>query len=108
MPPIDLTCTSAHVSLDRSERLNAAYAIGVGIPVAIFEDYDKTNRKVIITLTSTGLVFVRNQQNMIITLYIPSIAKAKRYYRKANGQDAKIPQALIDKVAMNNLMFPID
>lgn len=107
MPPIDLTCASAHVYTERRERLNVAHAIGVGHPVATFEEHTDKG-KAIVTLTSTGLVFVRTYENMIITLFIPSVAKAKRFYKIANGQDALVPQELIDKVIMNNIMFPID
>ena len=107
MPPIDLTLASAHVYTDRKERLNAVYAIGVGFPAAIFEEY-KDGQKVVVTLTSTGLVVIRSTDNMIITLYIPSVSKAKRFYRIANGKEARVPQKLIDNVIMNNVMFPID
>ena len=70
MPPIDITNISYHVLNDRKGRMEQIKAVGMGVPVAVTEQIDNKGRKATQTLTSTGVIVIRNAENMIITMYL--------------------------------------
>lgn len=96
--PIDFTNISYHVLHDRQSRYNVIErTIGFGSPVCTFKDEtDKTYK----TLTSTGVIIIRNFMNMIITLYIARPMQAKKLYVKATNE--KMPKKLDLMVQYNN------
>lgn len=96
--PIDYTNISYHVLHDRKSRYSVIEnTIGFGSPVCTFKDEtDKTYK----TLTSTGVIVIRNFMNMIVTLYIARPAQASKLYVKATNE--KLPRKLDLMVHYNN------
>lgn len=105
MPPIDITNISYHVLNNRKERIEQIKAVGMGIPVAIIDQIDAKGRKATQTLTSTGVIVIRNAENMIITMYLAEVNQAARIF-KANYGNVKLPAYIYDKIVLNNIMFP--
>ena len=104
MPPIDINNLSYHVRADRKERLAQIKSIGIGFSIAEKEE-DKNGRKVIKTLTSTGIIVIRAaENNMIITMYLAEFDQAEKFFRKQYG--LKLPKDIGDKIKLNNIMFP--
>ena len=104
MPPIDINNLSYHVRMDRKERLVQIKSIGIGAPIANKEEI-KNGRKVMKTLTSTGIMVVRAvENNMIITMYLAEFDQAEKFFRKQYG--LKLPKEIGDKIKLNNIMFP--
>lgn len=100
MPPIDLTRMSAHAINDRKNRFEVIEnTIGWGQPIAMVpdrEDPTATN-----TLTSTGVLVVRSNDNTIVTAWIANVQQASAIYHKAtNGK--RMPQLYWDIVNYNN------
>ena len=104
MPPIDINNLSYHVRMDRKERLAQIKSIGIGFSIAEREEI-KDGRKVIKTLTSTGIIVIRAaENNMIITMYLAEFDQAEKFFRKQYG--LKLPKDIGDKIKLNNIMFP--
>ena len=105
MPPIDLTNMSYHAQEGRKNRLTFIEALGIGVPVATVEKKDEQGRKYYKTLTSTGVMVIRNTDNMIITLYLAEISQAIKVFRESYGR-VRMPEELYNKIMMNGIMFP--
>jgi len=105
MPPIDLTNMSYHAQEERKNRLTFIEALGIGVPVATVEKKDEQGRKYYKTLTSTGVMVIRNADNMIITLYLAGIGQAIKVFRESYG-GVRMPEELYNKIMMNGIMFP--
>ena len=105
MPPIDLTNMSYHAQEERKNRLTFIKALGIGVPVATVEKKDEQGRKYYKTLTSTGVMVIRNTDNMIITLYLAGINQAIQVFRESYGR-VRMPEELYNKILMNEIMFP--
>ena len=105
MPPIDITNISYHVLNDRKGRIEQIKAVGMGTPVAVVEQIDKQGRKATQTLTSTGVIVIRNMENMIITMYLAEVNQAARIF-KANYGNVRLPNYIYNKIVLNNIMFP--
>lgn len=104
MPPIDINNLSYHVRMDRKERLVQIKSIGIGAPIANKEEI-KDGKKVMKTLTSTGIMVIRAvENNMIITMYLAGFDQAEKFFRKQYG--LKLPQDIGEKIKLNNIMFP--
>ena len=104
MPPIDINNLSYHVRADRKERLAQIKSVGIGFSIAEKEEI-KNGRKVMKTLTSTGIMVIRAvENNMIITMYLADFDQAEKFFRKQYG--LKLPHDIGDKIKLNNIMFP--
>ena len=105
MPPIDITNISYHVLNDRKGRMEQIKAVGMGVPVAVVDQTDTKGRKATQTLTSTGVIVIRNAENMIITMYLAEVGQAAKIFR-ANYGNVRLPAYIYDKIILNNIMFP--
>jgi hypothetical protein len=105
MPPIDITNISAHAFNDRKERIAQIQAVGMGTPIAVIKEIDAQGRSVSKTLTSTGVIVIRNNENMIITLYLAEIHQAVKIFRENYGK-VRLPEDIYNKILLNNIMFP--
>ena len=105
MPPIDITNISYHVLNDRKERMEQIKAVGMGAPIAVVTESDNNNRQITKTLTSTGVVVIRNVENMIITMYLAEVYQAVRIFKTCYG-DVRLPDDIYNKITLNNIMFP--
>ena len=105
MPPIDITNISAHSFNDRKERIAQIHAVGMGTPIAVIKEIDTQGRTVSKTLTSTGVIVIRNNENMIITLYLAEIHQAVKIFRENYGK-VRLPEDIYNKILLNNIMFP--
>ena len=101
MPPIDFTNMSYHATEERKDRFATIEQLtGWGHSCAIAVGHiDKTTTE---TLTSTGVVIVRNQDNMIITAYIARVGQAKRIWEQATHGKVNFPRKLWNRVQYNN------
>jgi hypothetical protein len=100
MTPIDLTRMSAHLIIDRKDRIAVIEkTVGWGKPVAEIKNIKNTNTT--ITLTDTGVIVVRDNENMILTAWVASISRAIAIYRTAYGQK-KMPESLWLTLNYNN------
>lgn len=101
MPPIDLSNISAHALNDRKIRIQfIEKTIGIGSPCLICQD--PNNKGCVQTLTSTGVLIVRNKTtNMIITMFIATATQAVDVCFRATGHKV-LPSDLWDMVNYNN------
>lgn len=100
MAPIDFSNVSYHAIAERKGRFDTIEQLtGWGHTCAVATGHiDKTTTE---TLTSTGVVIVRNQDNMIITAYIARVGQARRIWEQAtNGK--VFPRKLWNRVHYNN------
>lgn len=105
MPPIDLTNISFHVYESRTDRLTVIKAIGVGEPVATITELDRKGNNCYKTLTSTGVIVIRDCHNMIITLYLARIGQAIKIY-KSNFNTARLPDDVYYNIRTNETTYP--
>lgn len=100
MPPIDFTNISYHAKANRENRFQMIENLtGWGQPCAVATGHiDKTTVE---TLTTTGVIIVRNKDNMIVTAYIARVGQAKRVWREAKNGES-IPQSLWNRIHYNN------
>ena len=90
-----------HARKDRQARLEYIIdTIGVGKIVVRHQDIDEKNRIVIFELTTTGVIIVRNAENMVVTAYIAEMRQAVRVWRCQNG-NKKLPAPLYKKITQN-------
>ena len=103
MPPIDLTNLTAHVIVDRDWRISwIEKTIGFGIEMyTADDDRDPT---VVKTITSTGVMVIRNRfTNIILTTYIARVGQASKVYTKATGKPIDtMPRNLWNILHYNN------
>lgn len=100
MTPIDLTKMSSHFINDRKGRINLIEkTIGWGEPIVEVEDHKGRDATTI--LTTSGVLVVRDLDNMIITAWIASERQAMAVYRKATGK-REMPKDLFWTVQYNN------
>jgi hypothetical protein len=105
MPPIDITNISYHVLNDRKGRMEQIRAVGMGSPIAVVTESDNNNQQITKTLTSTGVIVIRNVENMIITMYLAEVYQAVRIFRTCYG-NVRLPDDIYNKITLNNIMFP--
>jgi len=100
MKELDLTNVSAHVILDRKTRIDIIEkTVGFGKPFVEAEDLK--GRDATATLTTTGVIVIRDLNNMIITAWIASVPQAISVYRRATGKK-NLPANLWNMVNYNN------
>lgn len=101
MPPIDVTNMTAHVILDRMNRINFIEKT-IGFGTAKYTCDDDRSNDTVKTLTSTGVIVVRQKNtNTIITAYVASVGQAFRLFNRATGK-TKMPMRFWDIINYNN------
>lgn len=97
---IDLTMMSAHVIVDRAERIHhIENSIGWGTIVAEAPDRKEQNATAI--LTSTGVLVIRAMDGTIITAWVANVKQAVAVWKTAkNGKS--IPHWLWNVINYNN------
>jgi len=105
MPPIDLTNISFHVYESRTDRLSAIRSLGIGEPVATIVQLDRKGNNCYKTLTSTGVIVIRDCHNMIITLYLARIGQAVKIY-KSNFNTTQLPDNVYCAIRSNETTYP--
>lgn len=100
MPPIDLTLMSSHGINERKNRFEVIEnTIGWGRPkVTAVSHLDPTTYE---TLTSTGVIVVRSQENLIITAYVARVSQALAVWHNAKGA-MPMPKWLWNVINYNN------
>lgn len=99
MKELDLTNMSAHAIIDRADRFSAIEnSIGWGKPIA--EAPDKQGNDATATLTDTGVLVVRNRDNMIITAFVATVRQAQAVWGRGHG--GRMPQKLWNVINYNN------
>ena len=84
-----------HASVEREARIHYIIdTIGVGEPVVKF--YRESDKRYT-TLTSTGVIIITGNNNIIITMYIGTIDEAIWTYRNATKK-RNLPDGLYKKV----------
>lgn len=100
--PIDPNNISLHVLQDRMERYSfIKNSIGFGEPVVVLNDERNSRGDATATLTSTGVVVIRDPYNTIITTYIANMKQAKTIYFKAT-KNTLMPRSLWLAINYNN------
>lgn len=101
MPPIDFNNLSLHVLLDRSSRFDLINStIGFGEYVCNCDD--PTHEGCDRTLTSTGVMVVRNKvTNKMVTLFVATMTQALDTYYRGTGK-TKMPHHLWNTINYNN------
>lgn len=100
MKELDLTKMSAHAIIDRATRF-AAIENSVGWGKPLVEATDKKGQDATATLTDTGVLIVRDFDNMIITAYVATVRQAQAVWNRAtNG--ARMPRQLWNVINYNN------
>lgn len=95
------TNMTEHARKDRQSRLEYIIdTVGVGKVAVRYQDIDEKNRIVIFELTTTGVIIVRNAENMVVTAYIAEMRQAVRVWRCQHG-DKKMPAPLYKKITQN-------
>ena len=97
---IDLTKMSAHAIIDRQDRFNMIEN-SVGWGTEVITALDKKGRDATATLTSTGVMIIRDFEGMIITAWVASVPQAQAVWGRAKGT-AKLPRWLWNVVNYNN------
>ena len=99
-PIIDLTNMSAHVIIDRADRIGIIEkTVGWGEPLV--QAPDLKGRDATAILTTTGVIIIRSLDNMIITAWIASVPQAISVWRRATGEK-NLPNAVWNIVNYNN------
>ena len=97
---IDLTRMSAHFMIDRKFRIDLIErTIGWGTEVVVAPD--KMGQDATATLTSTGVMIIRNFDGLIITAWIASVPEAVSVWIRAKGNN-HLPKWLWNVVNYNN------
>lgn len=100
MKQINLSNMSAHAIVDREVRIGIIEkTVGWGFPVA--EVPDKANENCTATLTSTGVMIIMNDDEMIVTAWIATIRQAIAVWRQGTGHK-EMPNTLWNIVNYNN------
>lgn len=95
------TNMTGHAFNDRMARFEYIIdTVGIGKVTARYQDVDEYNRVVIFELTTTGVIIVRNKDNMVVTAYIAEMRQAIRVWRSTNG-NKKMPAPLYTKINQN-------
>ena len=90
--PVDFTNLSYHAINDRAARFNnIENSLGWGNPVA--SAIDKKDRTATATLTDTGVIIIRNSQNMIVTAWFASVKQASDVWARSDNA-GRIPSKL--------------
>ena len=97
---IDLTRMSAHVKIDRADRVRYIENT-VGWGTIVVEAPDKNKENVHRALTSTGVMIVKAEDGLMITTWIADVGQAKDVWKKAKG-DKPMPKWLWNVVNYNN------
>jgi hypothetical protein len=97
---IDLTCMSAHVIIDRADRVRHIEN-SVGWGTKIVEVPDKKNETATATLTSTGVMVITGLDGLMITAWIANVSQAVAVWKTAKG-DRPMPRWLWNVVNYNN------
>lgn len=97
---IDLTKMSAHVLIDRADRVRYIENT-VGWGSIIVEAPDKNKENVHRVLTSTGVMIIKAEDGFMITTWIADVGQAKDVWKKAKG-DKPMPRWLWNVVNYNN------
>lgn len=96
------TNMTAHAKLDRMARLEYIIdTVGIGKVAVRVQDLDEYNRIAIFELTTTGVIIVRNAENMVVTAYIARVQQAARIWHIQHG-DKKMPAPLYTKIKEND------
>jgi len=95
------TNLTSHAHYDRQARLEYIIdTIGVGkVAVSSFE-IDSQNRPVNYELTTTGVIIVKNKDNMVVTAFIAEMNQAIKIWRNVHG-NKKMPTPLYTKIQQN-------
>ena len=100
--PIDPNNISFHVFQDGMNRYSfIRNSIGFGEPIVVLTEDKKVGGNATTTLTSTGVVVIRNAHNTIITTYIANMKQAKTIYFKAT-KNTMMPRSLWLAINYNN------
>lgn len=95
------TNMTGHAFNDRMARFEYIVdTVGIGKITARYQDVDENNRIVVFELTTTGVIIVRNKDNMVVTAYIAEMKQAFKVWRSVNG-NKKIPSSLYEKIRQN-------
>lgn len=97
------TNMTGHAINDRITRFEYIIdTVGIGKVITRYQDIDEYNRIVVFELTTTGVIIVRNKDNMVVTAYIAELRQAIRVWRCSNG-DKKMPAPLFTKIKQNDI-----
>ncbi len=69
--------------------------VGLGDPIKTIKVLDEEGRYSYQTITTTGVIIIRNPQNELVTLYIAKRNQAEKFF------DGKIPMALEGRINYN-------
>ena len=97
---IDTTRMSAHVIIDRADRINHIEKT-VGWGRLIVKTPDKAHEGVYKVLTSTGVIVIQAEDGFIITTWIADVRQAVKVWKAAKG-DRPLPHWLWNRVNYNN------
>ena len=95
------TNMTIHAYMDRMDRIEYIIDnIGLGKPIC--DTYVvRDDLPAHMTLTTTGIMIVRNLDDKIITVYIASMGQAKGVWEAKHGKDKKMPAPLRSKIRDN-------
>lgn len=92
---------SEHASQERIERMMyLVMEIGLGDEVCSVESRNDCTE----VLTSTGLILVLGNENLLVTAYIANMDRATRIWRAANG-NIEMPQTLYRQIVRNKTKY---
>ena len=95
------TNMTAHAFYDRMTRFEYIVdTVGIGKVAARYQDVDAKNRIAFFELTTTGVIIVKNKDNMVVTAYIAREQQAIKVWRGADG-NKKMPAPLYKKINQN-------
>lgn len=96
---------TTHAKEDRKERRKIAEQVGIGNTIAEIDATDEYGRIATKILTDTGLIIVMSPEQKIVTLYLATCAQACAIYKRAYGNNIKMPRQIYKQIEINHIMF---
>ena len=97
------TNMTAHADRDRRSRLEYIIdTVGVGKVIVASHEIDEYNRPVCYELTTTGIIIVKNKDNMVVTAFFSGLEFATKVWQNVHGSKKKLPPVVAAQIKRNS------